>query len=210
MQPLLVTSLDAHGDTLSVFPRLRFVFSAPLEDSSVPPKVVFSPSVSTGYGAYLNTNLDTLTIEFMEMLQGNTRYVLKFASPITSAGGGVWDLSGDSTIFFTYPRELEANDTKDLADTLTSTIFGNVSDGSDIDVFVCMSKNIKAVYFQSIDCRDSFFVEDSLSHIFPVRGILHQQDTIPFSPNVVLPVFIFVRSGIKGFEGNYQLGIIEQ
>jgi hypothetical protein len=209
-QPLTITSLDTHGDTISVFPKLRFVFSTPLEDSSVPPKVAFSPAVGSGYGAFLNANLDTFTIDFMEMLEGNTKYVFKIISPVTSASGSVWDLSEDSVIFYTYPREQEANDTRDLADTLTSIIFGSISDGSDIDAFVCSRKNIKAVYFQSLDCRDSFFVEDSFSNIFPVPGTMRQRDTISFSPSAVLPVFIFVRSGIKGFEGNYQLGVIEQ
>jgi hypothetical protein len=209
-QPLTITSLTANGDTLSVFPKLRFAFSSPLADSSVPPKVLLSPSVSTGFGAYLNARNDTLTIDFMEMLEGNTKYVLKIASPVTSISGSVWDLSADSIVFYTFPGEKEANDTKDLADSLTSVIFGSVSDVSDIDVFVCAEEKIKAVFLQSIGCQDSFFIEDGLSNIISSPGPLRQTDTILLPEKTASPIFIFVRSGIKGFEGVYQLGIIEK
>ncbi len=209
-QPLSVASLDARGDTLSVFPRLRFAFSTPLADTSAPPGVLVSPPASAGYGAYLNARNDTLTIDFMDMLEGKTRYVLTFASPITSISGSVWDLSSDSIVFYTFPGEKETNDTKDLADSLTSVIFGSVSDLSDVDVFACDGEKIKAVVLQSIDCRDSFFIEDGLSTAVYAPGPMRQNDTILLPEKIVSPTFIFVRSGIKGFEGAYRLSIIEQ
>jgi hypothetical protein len=207
-QPLTMMSLDANGDTLSVFPRLRFVFSSPLADTSVP--VSFSPAISSGYGAYLNTLRDTLTIDFMEMLEGNTRYVLKLGRTVSSIDGSVWDLSDDSTVFYTYPREQEINDTKDVADSLRSVIFGIISDVSDIDAFVCIGENIRAVYLQSIGAQDSFFIEDARSNIIVAPKVMKQTDTILISGSNAPPVYIFVRSGIKGFEGKYKLGVINK
>jgi hypothetical protein len=162
--------------------------------------VSFSPAISAQYGAYLNLDRDTLTIDVMEMLEGNTRYVLRLEKQITSIDGIVSDLSNDSTVFYTFPCEQESNDNKDIADSLTSVMFGCISDVSDLDVFVCVRKNLQAVYCQSIDCRDSFFVEDGLSTTVTVKGAMQQTDTI----------FVFVRSGIKGFEGNYKLGVIDR
>jgi hypothetical protein len=207
-QPLTMKSLDANEDTLSVFPQLRFVFSQPLADSSVP--VTFSPAISAQYGAYLNLDRDTLTVDVMEMLEGNTRYVLRLEKQVTSISGTVSDLSHDSTVFFTFPCEQESNDNKNIADTLSSVIFGCISDVSDLDVFVCDKKNIQAVYLQSIDCRDSFFVENSLSSARAVNGAMQQTDTILIPENDSVPIFLFVRSGIKGFEGNYKLGVINR
>lgn len=89
-QPLTFKSLDANGDTLSVFPRLRFVFSSALADTSVP--IFFSPAISARYGAYLNALRDTLTIDIMEMLEGNTRYVLRLGRQVTSIDGSIWHL----------------------------------------------------------------------------------------------------------------------
>jgi hypothetical protein len=207
-QPVTLKSLDANGDTLSVFPRLRFVFSPPIADTSV--DVRFSPAISSGYGASLNGRGDTLTVDFMEMLQGNTRYVFRLAEPVTSAGGSTWDLSGDSAVFYTFAREQEINDQEDVADPLTSVVFGSVSDASDIDMFACDRSSVRAVYLQSIDCRDSFSVEDDNSTLFVVGGTMRQTDTIVLGENAAFPVFIVVRSGIKGFEGKYKLGIINR
>ena len=205
-EPLTLKSLDANGDTLSVFPRLRFVFSSPLADTSVP--VVFSPAVSAGYGVHLNAIRDTLTVDIMEMLEGNTRYVFRLGRDVTSIDGIVGDMSDDSTVFYTYPCEQESNDTKSLADTLTSIIFGSISDVSDVDIFTVIQKDIHAVYLQSIDCRDSFYIEDGLANVTAIPGPIRQADTITLPENDTIPVFIVVRSGIKGFEGNYELGVI--
>lgn len=203
--PLTYSSLDADGDTLSLFPKLRLAFSSPLADSSV--TISFSPAIA-GYGAYLNSVRDTLTIEVMDMLQGNTRYVLRVEKPLTSSDGSMWDLSGDSTVFYTFPGEQEPNDTKDCADTVASVIFGSISDVSDLDIFVCQKPDVKAVYLQSIDCSDTLFIQDGLSAIRGIEGKMNGQDTIFLSENDAPPFFIFVLSRIRGFEGNYKLGII--
>ena len=117
-------------------------------------------------------------------------------------------MSDDSTVFYTYPCEQESNDTKSLADTLTSVIFGSISDASDVDIFTVIQKDIHAVYLQSIDCRDSFYIEDGLANVTAIPGPIRQADTITFPENDTIPIFIVVRSGIKGFEGNYELGVI--
>jgi hypothetical protein len=202
--PLTFSSLDANGDTVSVFPKLRFVFSAPLADSSV--AVSFSPPLSAGYGAYLNSIRDTLTIEVMDMLEGNTKYVLRVEGLVRSSKGGIWDLTGDSVIFYTPAREQEPNDDKNCADTIAAFIYGRVSDVSDLDVFLCPRHDVRAVYLQSFDCCDTFFIENDHGAV-GVKGVMNGIDSVRLSPNDTLPFYIFVRSRIRGFEGNYKLGI---
>ncbi len=159
--PLTMQCPDGLGDTVSVVPRLRIIFSDPLADSSV--AVVFSPAVAVRYAASLNPARDTLLVDVMDMLDGNTRYVLRLGGRVASVKGGVLEPADDSVVFFTFPREQEPNDAKDIADTLVSVLFGVLSEGSDIDAFVCTRNDIGALYLQSIDCLDSFFVEDRLS-----------------------------------------------
>jgi hypothetical protein len=144
------------------------------------------------------------------MLEGNTKYVLRLGSHVTTMDGSVWDLSYDSTVFYTFPREQESNDRKGIADTLASVMFGSISELSDVDIFACVRRNIQAVYLQSIDCRDSFFVEDGFSNIITVPGPIKQADTTGLPEKDTIPIFIVVRSGIKGFEGNYKLGVIDR
>jgi hypothetical protein len=205
--PLTFSSLDANGDTLSVFPRLRLAFSSPIADSSI--RVSFSPPVSGGYGSYLNSFHDTLTVEVMDRLEGNTKYVLTMDGPVTSSDGGIWDLAGDSIVFYTHPSEQEPNDKKSCADTIASIIYGRVSDVSDLDVFVCPRHGVRAVYLQSIDCCDTFFIEDGRG-AFGVKGSMNGTDTVFISNNDTVPIFVFVRSRIRGFEGNYKLGVVEK
>jgi hypothetical protein len=204
--PLTMTCINAKTDTLSVFPQVRFAFSAPLSDSSV--SLAFSPPTSARYAAFLNATRDTLTLDVMEMLDGNTRYVLRLAKPVTSKDDVILDPARDSLAFFTYPRERENNDTKDLADTLTSVMFGTISDMSDFDVFFCADKRAPGIFLQSINSLDSFYVVDSLSHLFSLGHQIKQTDTIVLTDSIVRPFYVFVQSRIKGSEGDYELGIL--
>ena len=203
-----MTCINAKTDTVSVFPQLEFVFSAPLADSSV--TLDFSPPVSARYGVYLNATHDTLSLDVMEMLDGNTRYVVRLKNPVTSRDGVVLDPSQDSLAFVTYPREREPNNTKDLADNCASKIFGTVSDASDVDVFLCTDNKARGVFLQSINSQDSFYVVDSLSHLFNLDHPTNPIDTIVFPDSIVRPVYIFVVCRIKGSEGDYELGIADK
>jgi hypothetical protein len=202
--PLTMTCINAKTDTLSVFPQLQFVFSAPLADSSV--ALDFSPPISARYVAYLNTKRDTLFLNIMEMLDGNTRYVVRLKNPVTSKDGVVLDPSQDSLTFLTYPREHENNDTKELADTLSSVMFGSISNVSDVDVFFCADTSAAGIFLQSINSQDSFYVIDGLSHFFGLGHQINQTDTIFLTDSIVRPLYVFVQTRIKGSEGDYELG----
>jgi hypothetical protein len=144
----------------------------------------------------------------MDMLEGNARYVLRVEGLVRSSKGGAWDLTGDSVVFFTSPREREPNDEKNCADTIASVLYGSVSDVSDLDVFVCPRLGTRVVYLQSFDCYDTFFVQRGPG-FFGVEGPMNGMDSIHLSPSDSGPFFIFVRSRIRGFEGNYKIGIVE-
>jgi len=202
---LTMTCISGRMDTLSVFPQLQFVFSGPLIDSSV--SLNFSPPIGR-YAVVLNATHDTLTLNVMDMLAGNTRYVLRLGNQITSKDGAILLPSQDSLSFITYPREQEPNDTKDLADDLASKIFGTISDQSDIDVFLCTSKVARGVFLQSINSQDSLYVVDSLSHSFVLDHPINPTDTIVFPDSLAEPFYVFVVSRIRGSEGDYELGIV--
>jgi hypothetical protein len=211
-EPLTMTCINPKTDTLSVFPQLRFVFSAPLMDSSV--SLAFSPPTSARYAAFLNATHDTLTLNVMEMLDGNTKYVVRLAQPVTSKDGVVLGPSQDSLAFVTYPREHEPNDEKDLADTLTSIIFGTVSNVADVDAFFCTDtkglSKASGVFMQSINSQDSFYIVDSLSRVFSLGNQIKPIDTIFFTDSMRRPLYAFVVSRIKGSEGDYELGIVSK
>jgi hypothetical protein len=206
--PLTMTCVNAKTDTLSVFPQLKFAFSVPLSDSSV--DFAFSPPISARYAAFLNVTHDTLTLDVMEMLDGNTRYALRLAQPVTSKDGVVLGPSQDSLVFLTYPREHENNDTKDLADTLKSVMFGTISDMSDFDVYFCSDTNATGIFLQGINSLDSFYILDSLSRSFGFGRAIKQTDTMVLTDSITRPFYVFVQSRIKGSEGDYQLGIINK
>jgi hypothetical protein len=204
-EPLSMQSLDAHGDTLSVFPKLRFAFSPPLSDSSV--ALAFSPSIGR-YGAFLNPTRDTLVVDVMDMLEGNTRYVVRLSQTVFSTNESSLDPSSDSTVFYTFPCEQENNDEPELADTLSTVMFGTLSDGSDIDVFTLNQEHCRGVFLESLNSRDSFFLTDSKSHGFGVPRAMTQNDTLFIPDAAQPPYYVFVESGIKGFEGPYKIGVI--
>ena len=213
-EPLTMTCINAKTDTVSVFPQLQFAFSVPLSDSSV--SLAFFPPTSARYVAFLNATHDTLTLDVMEMLDGNTRYVIRLAQPVTSKDGVVLGPLQDSLVFLTYPREHENNDTKELADTLNSVMFGSISNVADIDVFFCADKKASAqvsakasgVFMQSINSQDSFYIVDSLSRVFSLGNQIKPMDTIFITDSMTRPLYVFVVSRIKGSEGDYELGIV--
>jgi hypothetical protein len=204
---LTMTCINGITDTLSVFPQLQFVFSGPLIDSSV--SLNFSPPVGR-YAVFLNATHDTLSLNVMDMLAGNTRYVLRLGNQITSKDGATLLPSQDSLSFITYPREQEPNDTKDLADDFASKIFGTISDQSDIDVFLCNNNSTHGIFLQSINSQDSLYVVDGLSHAFSLDHPINPIDTIIFPDSLVRPFYVFVVSRIMGSEGDYELGIVSK
>jgi hypothetical protein len=204
---LTMTCITGRTDTLSVFPQLQFIFSEPLIDSSV--SLNFSPPIGR-YAAFLNATHDTMSLIIMDMLAGNTRYVLRLGKQITSKDGAILLPSQDSLSFITYPREQEPNDTKNLADDLASKIFGTISDQSDIDVFLCTNNGARGVVLQSINSQDSLYVVDGLSHAFSLDHPVNPIDTIIFPDTLVRPFYIFVVSRIMGSEGDYELGIVSK
>jgi hypothetical protein len=203
-EPLTMRCVTSLGDTISVFPRLQYVFSSPLADSSV--AVAFSPSVSARYNAYLNPIRDTLTVLVTGALEGNTRYALRLAGSVMGVNGSRFNPSDDSTVFFTYPFETEPNDTRAGADTFSSTIFGTISEVTDIDVFADMASQSQAVCLQSIDCQDSFYVVDAASRLVSLSWQMKQIDTLRLPDDIARPLYVFVCSrSNKGSAGNYRL-----
>jgi hypothetical protein len=191
------------GDTVSVFPRLQYVFSSPLAGSSL--TVAFSPPVSAQYEFYLNPFRDTLTVQCIGALDGNTRYTLRLGTPVIGVNGSRFNPFNDSTVLFTYPYEREPNDVKSMADSFTSIMFGAISDASDVDVFIDTAMQTRAIGLQSIDCLDSLYIVDGAGRSVAFPGQIRQTDTLRLPEGLTRPVYVFVLPGGKGSAGNYKL-----
>ena len=132
--PLVMTYVGNGTDTLSPLAKLTFAFSSPVTSSV---DFSFFPSNGQLYTVTLNPSRDTVTLSFLEMLQGNTRYVAKLAATVTGSAGSLLSPGNDSVVFYTAFAEHEPNSNRFLADTIRSfDTYGIISPASDTDYYV--------------------------------------------------------------------------
>jgi hypothetical protein len=207
-EPISLSLVNA-GDTVPPSPTLRFYVGSPLADSSV--DFVFSPATAALYSVYLNDTRDTITLSFLDMLDGNTRYVLRLKSAIHSAAGAWLFPNEDSIVIFTAACEHEPNYSFSLADTLfSSSIFGRISQAADTDVY-CVPKAGPTMFFlSSFDARDTFFMFDSLLRSVPAESKAGFKDTITIPDTTRFPLFVKILSYVNGSTGKYEFGIVRK
>jgi hypothetical protein len=204
VSPLTMRYIGGQGDTVSPLPVLRFAFS----DSIVSPlDFDFSPPVAQPYEVTFNPQKDTATLSFIEMLQGNTRYLLRLKSTVTSKNGSMLNKDDDSIVIYTGATEREPNNTPACADTLLApAVYGMLVEAMDTDVY-CLPSPQKALYFEAFTDQTSFSVKDSLQQDVPVSGHFGTIDTFTVPDGTHFPVFVYVFSPIKGTIGYYKLGV---
>jgi len=126
---------------------MQFALSAQLADTSV--DVVFSPPFAGAYDIDLNATRDTLTLSVLDMLQGNTTYVLKLKSSVHSTAGAWLYPYQDSVVFTPRPRA-GAQRHFDLADTLLApVIYGMISGRPG---YRCLSRSSPARHVLRVVC----------------------------------------------------------
>jgi hypothetical protein len=205
--PLSMQYIGNQGDTVSPLAVLRFAFSDSLAS---PLDFDFSPPVAQLYSIALNPGNDTATISFVEMLPGNTKYVLNLKTTITSKNGSTLSPGNDSTVVYTGEKEREPNNTPKTADTVAfSAVYGMLADAADTDVYRVGSPQ-NAFYFEAFTDQTSFSVKDSMLSDVSVSGGFGPIDTFTVPDNTRFPLYIFVFSPIKGTVGYYKFGIISQ
>jgi hypothetical protein len=204
--PLTMQYIGTQGDTVSPLAVLRFAFSDSLAS---PLDFDFSPSVAQRYDMTFNPARDTATLSFVEMLPGNTRYVLRLKSAIAAANGSTLSTGNDSTVLYTGAKEQEPNNTPALADTLKPpAIYGMLSEASDTDVY-CVPQKRTALYFRTFAGQASFSVKDSmLRDVRPGAGSAGTADTFIVPDSTLFPIYVFVFSPIKGVACIYRFGIV--
>jgi hypothetical protein len=206
--PLTMQYVGNQGDTVSPLAVLQFAFSDSL--AAVPLDFTFTPPVAQLYGITLNPSRDTATLSFVEMLPGNTRFVLKLASTVTATNGSSISPGYDSTVIWTGAREHEPNNSPGTADTLKPpAIWGLLSDAQDTDVY-CVPSAQRAYYLETLSGQVAFSLKDSLLNDVVSSGAAAGSiDTFTVPDGTRYPVYIYVFSPIKGTEGYYRLGVAQ-
>lgn len=203
--PLTMQYVGNLGDTVSPMAVLRFAFSDSLTS---PLDFDISPPVAQLYEIAFNSSRDTATLSFFEMLPGNTRYILKLKSGVTSKNGATMGTGYDSTVIWTGASEHEPNNTTGTADTLAPpAVYGLLSTASDTDVY-CVPSRQKAFYCEAFTNRISLFIKDSLLQNVPLPGDSSGTDTFTVPDGTPFPIHIFVFSFINGAADYYKLGIV--
>lgn len=211
--PAVPISLSWTGATtgqISPAPTFQFALSTPVADTSE--DFVISPPTAANYSVYFNITGDTLTLEFLDMLQGNTRYVLTLKNPLHSSAGAWLYPYQDSISFTTAACEQEPNGTFALADTLTSScIYGMIATADDTDTYIVPVVPVPGkFYISSMTARDTFLVFDSLERDVSVSSSVPSLDTFAVPALAGHLAYVKVFSYVKGTVGMYKFGIVEQ
>jgi hypothetical protein len=208
-KPIVMTRVGAAKDTVSPSPVLRFAVSSTLSDSSV--DFNFSPATSADYSVFLNAARDTITLRFLNMLEGNTRYVLHLKAALNSEEGATLNPGQDSIVFFTSACEHEPNSSFALADTLFSgPIFGMLSMAADTDVYIVPATSKRKFYLSSDGARDTFMLFDSLQASITVESGSGTEDTITVPGTTRFPVYVKIFSYVAGTAGKYEFGVVQK
>jgi hypothetical protein len=205
LAPLTMQYAGTQGDTVSPLAVLKFAFSDSLAS---PLDFDFSPPVAQRYEMTFNPAKDTATLSFIEMLPGNTRYILRLKSQVTAANGSTLSTGNDSTVLFTGAEEQEPNNSPALADILKPpALFGTLPEAPDTDVF-CLPSKHKALFLATVKGQVSFSLKDSMLRDVNITQGPGAIDTFNVPDNMLFPIYVFVFSSIKGVAGFYKLGIV--
>jgi hypothetical protein len=145
--PLTMRRVDGQGDTLSVFPTLRFSFSQPVANENV--SLYLEPEGGRYYSV-LNETKDTLELVVSGLLEGNTRYAVGPAQTVTATTGSSIGAGGVEFFFVTRAREREPNDVRDTSARFVDPIYGDIYTPQDTDYF-CVTVPVSGFHLVSHD-----------------------------------------------------------
>ena len=200
-------SRTGSGETISPYGPIQVRFSYPvLDPDSI--RFAFQP-LFTEYRQTFNDSHDTVTIECILPLLGDTEYYLILASSVESEDGSLLQPGEDSLLLRTFPIEQEPNNFRNIADSFKNIIFGSVSTVNDTDWFAIYDTTAASFYLKSTGSSSIFKLcdADSLSvrpQAFAAAETLDIPDS--FNKPVHIAVFAFNRSN----GGHYELGVVEK
>lgn len=203
--PLIMTRIGTIADTVSIWPTLTFLFSVPLEDSSITLKIL--PDPGPVYDTRLSSTKDTLQWTVTGSLDGNTSYQITLHQFLTAENGSKL-YPGDAVFtIVTFPRECEPNNCLDNADSLSTVCFGIIAPAHDTDYFYINGTSVSSLYLTSHDNKAGWLIKDGENTVivsddgFDITKTAAIPDSIP--PPLLAGIF-----SLFGTDTRYEIGII--
>jgi hypothetical protein len=192
------------GDTIAPFGSLSLRFTHPVASpDSV--RFVFQPPY-TDCLVSANATEDTLTLQFMVPLQGETRYSIHLRNQVSARDGSLLFPSDDSIVVFTAAAEQEPNDFPSSADTLTKKIFGTISAADDTDWFSISDTTMREFYLISHGPSSQFDIRDANGAVIVKPSLIAAAETLTVPSNAPNPRYLVVTAWNRSNGGYYELG----
>lgn len=203
-EPLTMTRVDEGGDTVSLWPQLTFIFSVPVQDSTVSLKL--EPYPGTVYHSILNGSADTLVLSVSGALKAKTTYQVVPAHQVTAENGSILYPEDVTFKITTHPGEFEPNNDSLHADTLLSVSFGTVFPINDTDYFYVNNAVATRFYHRCHKNKSGFFIIESTGKTVAVENGLDDVKTFTISDTVTMPLFVGVFS-TKDNDARYEISL---
>jgi len=200
--PLDIRRADALGDTVSIFPHLRYYFTTRIDNNNV----LFNlEPEDAAYYTQLNSAKDTLDFIVTGLLAGNASYTIANAQEITSQQGGSIPAGAASFTFYTHARETEPNDTRETKRAFASPVFGEVYSSRDTD-FYFLPEPSGVLYLRSYESGISLGlgINDSVGQDTVVGGS-DPMKYLSVPSHFTGPSYVRVYSVLSA--GRYELGL---
>ncbi len=191
-QPLTMNRIDESGDTVLVWPSLTFVFSVPVQDSSVALKMI--PYPGTVYNSNLNETKDTLILIVSGSLIGNTKYLITLENQITATNGSVLYPEDVSVEITTLSKEHEPNNNLVNIDTLNAVCCGTISPTNDTDYFYMNNSTATSFYQKCHTSNSGYFITDSSGKTIVLDDGFDEIKTFTITDTVTMPLFVGIFS----------------
>jgi len=199
--PLLPFHLVNTGstDTIPPYGSFMLLFTRPVAD---PDSVQFIFNPPEECLSAFDTTHDTVTFTLTQPLIGSTRYTIKLANPVHADDGAV--IASDSVDLITAAIENEPNDSRDLADTVRTRIFGSVTTANDTDWFVVADTTVQSFYLRSSISSSIFDLRDSLGRVV-VQAVIAEPETLAVPVPAIRPLYVVVYARSNSNGGYYEL-----
>jgi len=201
--PLIMTRFGTVSDTVSIWPRLDFAFSVPLEDSIVNIKI--TPDPGPVYNTHLFETKDTLVVTVTGSLEGNTSYRITLERFITAENGN--ELYPDDAVFdvVTLPKEREPNNFAN-ADTLSTVCLGSLSPAHDTDCFYINSTTATLLYLRNHLKKAAYVIKDTLHNVIASDESFDDIKSFAISDSLPNPLIVSI-SSLFGEGTRYEVGL---
>jgi hypothetical protein len=205
-EPLTMIRIGDVSDTVSIWPHMTFLFSVPLQDSSVNLKII--PYPGTVYNNFLNETRDTLKLIVTGSLQGSTQYLITLNNAISAVNGSVLYPEEVSFEITTFPGEKEPNNNFGNADTLSVTCFGIIFPANDTDYFYINNPSATAFELKAYRGKSGYIIRDTSGSTITKDVGLEEIKTFTIPTTMSMPFFAGIFS-VYDNDVRYEVSIVE-